>query len=180
MNLRNFKITTVALSLVLTLTHHHDVAAVKMSTEEFKEYAREDAYWVVSVDCENGSEARIIQRKTDGDQWCSKELDGYCYDTKVEAADKVCGNQFSLAFSQVLESQRLEAQAQRQRAEAERKKIEQEKQRKAEQEKDRQNRLAIEAELLEIEQQKLSLRKEELALQKRAVEIEKQLETLAE
>jgi len=180
MNFRNCKAIAASLLLLSIMAYQQDAYAVKMSTEEFKEYAREEAYWVVSVDCENGSESRIIQRKTDGDQWCSKDLDGYCYDTKVEAADKVCGNQFSLAYSQVLESQRAQAQAERQQAEAERLKREQEKQRKAAEEQDRQKQLAVEAELLEIEKQKLSLRKEELALQKRAVEIEEQLKALAE
>ena len=172
MIVNSYKVSILALLLTAGLATT-DALAVKLSTEEFKEYAREEAYWVVSVDCEDGSESRTIQRKTDGDQWCSKDLDGYCYDTKVVASDKVCGSAFSVAFTQAIENQQAEERAAREKREQERK-------RQQAAESERQNKLAIEAELLEIEQSKLSLRRQELELQKRAVEIRDQLKALDE
>ena len=170
MNTNTMKLSLLLLMLTGVLLSNASYA-VRMSTEEFKEYAREDAYWVVSVDCEDGSESRTIQKKTDGDQWCSKDIDGYCYDTKVVAADRVCGNSFALALIQKQENQAAQEKLEQQKQEEQQK-------RDQEEEQARQRQLAIEAELLEIEQEKLGLRRQELELQKRAVEIRDQLKAL--
>ena len=64
-----FRLSNTLVVLVAALPIH-SALAISLSNEEFKEYAPEEAYWVVSVDCEDGSDSRIIQQKTDATQWC--------------------------------------------------------------------------------------------------------------
>lgn len=157
-------------------------SAVTMSGEEFKEYAAEEAFWVVSVDCENGSEPRVIQRKTDGNQWCAKELDGYCYDTKAETGKEVCGEKYNSEFDQINQQVKEKAQKEQAARDAERKRREaaarEATERKRAEDAKRQNQISIDEQLLKIEQEKLSLRRQELDLQRRAVEIRDALKGL--
>lgn len=160
--------------------------AAVLSAEEFKQYASEEAYWVVEVDCEDGSKPRTIQRKTDGTQWCGKEIDGFCSSTKNEAAEKVCGSEYSATVNNKAEAQaeqQRRAQAQRQATEqAARDQREAEARATAAREQaaeaKRQSQIKIDEQLLQIEQEKLSLRRQELELQRRAVEIRESLDEL--
>lgn len=178
-----FAVTFTALSVLMTANITN---AAVLSAEEFKQYAPEEAYWVVSVDCEDGSDPRVVQRKTDGNEWCGKDVDGFCAATKKDAAEKVCSAEYSDALTQrgqaAAESQRR-AEAQRQAAaEAARKRREDEARATASRqqaaEAKRQNQIKIDEQLLQIEQEKLSLRRQELELQRRAVEIRESLEEL--
>jgi len=174
--------TTLLLSLLsLTLTANAEVSGI--SSDNLVQYGKEQAFWVSDVSCSDGS-TRTIQRKTDGSDWCGKEIEGFCDTSKEGAATKICGAQYTSALS-LLETAK---QAQNNAAQAE------QRARQAEQERARQSRLAserqaqrdrqaaaaaplkkkisIEEELLKIEQEKLNLRRQELELQRRAVEIE--------
>lgn len=156
--------------------------AVTLSGEEFKEYAPEEAYWVVSVNCEDGSDSRVIQRKTDGNKWCGKEVDGYCFDTKADAADKVCAADYTATLNQIKQAEREKERQEQARLQAERERREAAAREAAEREKaaeaKRQAQIQIDEKLLQIEQEKLSLRRQELELQRRAVEIREALEEL--
>ncbi|GAA6137573.1 hypothetical protein NBRC116583_13200 [Arenicella sp. 4NH20-0111] len=158
------------------------VNAITMSGEEFKEYAAEEAYWVVSVDCENGSDPRVIQRKTDGNQWCAKELDGYCFDSKDDASKEVCGEKYSSAAEELNAQAKDKAKREQEARDNERKRREDAERAAAERKRaadeKRQNQISIDEQLLKIEQEKLSLRRQELELQRRAVEIRDALKGL--
>lgn len=153
-----------------------------MTPETLAQYGPEDAYWVFSAVCSDDSE-RQVQRKTDGQQWCGKDIDGFCQQDKSKAADMVCGQEYSQGLALQRETQR----AQRARVQAQR---ERERQRTAERQRAAQalaeqqrqqaqvaaatssQRISIEEELIEIQQEKIELRREELELQRRAQEIQ--------
>ncbi len=179
-------ISSVALSEVESLT-----------TEEFVQYGPEDAYWQFTATCKDGAE-RIVQRKTDGNNWCSKALEGYCDANRESAAEKVCSEAFVEEYANSEQVRKAEQEASRAKAQAEARKREDERraadQRAAEQRarqaaaqakaaeeaekaKEAENQLSIEEQLLKIEQEKLDLRRQELELQKRAIEIEDILKT---
>jgi len=158
-----------------------------ISSDNLVQYGKEEAYWVADVTCSDDSK-RSIQRKTDGNEWCGKAVDGFCDASKEGTAEKICGAQYSSALS-LLEATK---QAQNNAAQAE------ERAKRAEQERAEQRRLAeqriqqqraereriaaaaaplkrqitIEEELIQIEQEKLDLRRQELELQRRSTEIE--------
>ena len=169
--------TLVILAAALPI---HSAWAISLSNEEFKEYASEEAYWVVSVDCEDGSDSRVIQQKTDTTQWCSRDLDGYCDDSKEAASEKVCGADFYIELRQIQQTEQAQKRAEQTKLEEERERQQSQEKLRESQERERQRQLSIDAELLDIEQQKLSLRRQELELQKRAVEIRDQLKALEE
>ena len=174
-----FRLSNTLVVLVAALPIH-SALAISLSNEEFKEYAPEEAYWVVSVDCEDGSDSRIIQQKTDATQWCSKDLDGYCDDSKEVVGEKVCGADFYIELRQIQQAEEAEQRAEQAKIEEERERQESQERLRESQDRERQRQLSIEAELLDIEQQKLGLRRQELELQKRAVEIRDQLKALEE
>jgi len=169
-----------------------------ISSDNLVQYGKDDAYWVASVTCTDESE-RIIQRKTDGNEWCGKAIEGFCDSTKESTAAKICGAQYTSSLS-LLEATK---QAQNEAAQAEQRAKRAEQERLAEQQRAEQRRLAdqrveqqrlerekkaaaaaaplkrqitIDEELIQIEQEKLNLRRQELELQRRAVEIEALLE----
>jgi len=163
--------------------------AATLSGESFKQYGAEEAYWVISVSCEDGSAARVIQRKTDGNEWCGKDADGFCAADKASAADKVCSAEYSGILNERKQAQaakiakereeKAREQARQQAARDAREKAAREtaaRQRAAEA--SRQSKIKIDEDLLQIEQEKLSLRRQELELQRRAVEIREALEGL--
>lgn len=158
-----------------------------ISAEDFAQYGTEAAYWVATVTCTDGSE-RKIQRKTDGNLWCGKDVSGYCRELKNEAADLVCGDSYSVVWQNqnsaaAEEAAQREAEERRRRQQAEQRRAEQ---RIANQEAQRREQqaaaaaasgpspeqLSIEEELITIEQEKIELRKQELELRRRAVEIQ--------
>jgi len=173
--------TTFVASMLLALPVAAQVTSI--SSDNLVQYAQQQAYWESDVSCADGSK-RTIQRKTDGNEWCGKAVEGFCDSTKESAAVKICETQYSSALT-LLETAK---QAQNNAAQAE------QRARRAERERARQDRLAnerqtelerqatasaplkkkisIEEDLLKIEQEKLDLRRQELELQRRAVEIE--------
>ncbi|GHA16832.1 hypothetical protein GCM10008090_28100 [Arenicella chitinivorans] len=175
-------------SIVFTATAS---AQVKTKTaEEFAQYGPEDAYWVFTVTCEDDSEHKV-QRKTDGDLWCAKEIEGFCDANRDIAADKVCGDAFGEAYAEQKNTidaeqaarKQAEAESERKRSEAAaaKQREEQAKQQaaqraQAEADAKVQRQLSIEEELLKIEQEKLDLRRQELELQERAVQIQELLD----
>ena len=163
--------------------------AVTLSNEELQQYGPEEAYWVVTVDCEDDTPNRVIHRKTDGNEWCAKDFDGFCGGTKDATSEKVCGADYTAQ----LEAQQLEAEAEAERRREEQAQRDAERRREAQareqqaqarqaaaQQAEIQNQISVDEELLRIEQEKLSLRRQELELQKRAVEIREALEDLDE
>lgn len=174
-----FQSLLVALSAFVTLAASASAVSASYSPEQFTEYGPEMAYWVVKVKCDNIDEQRVIQRKTDGDNWCSKDLSSSCSATKSAMVKKVCSKEVteSLASAKRVENQRLLEE-----------KTRQEQARKTQPKVSlkpvsssnavSQNKISIEEKLLKIEQEKLSLRRQELELQRRAVEILDELQTL--
>lgn len=164
----------------------------KISSENLVQIGR-DAYWSADVTCKDDS-VRKVQRKTDGAQWCGKDIDGFCETSKDAAAKKVCGEEYSSELDS-LESARItqenaakeaaakaEASANAKREEQRRLADQRIKQQQAAAKAQQaaaaplKKKISIEEQLILIEQEKLNLRRQELELQKRAVEIEKLLE----
>lgn len=59
------------------------------SGESFAQYGKEDAYWVVTVNCDDNTKY-VVQRKTDGEQWCPKGNNSLCSSDKSIAAKNSC------------------------------------------------------------------------------------------
>jgi len=179
----------VIASSLLATGAHAEVSSI--SSDNLVQYGKEEAYWVADVSCSDGSK-RTIQRKTDGNEWCGKDVEGFCDSTKETTATKICGAQYSSALALLetaKQAQNDAAQAEERARRAERERAEQRRladQRIEEQrvERERQaaaaaplkKQISIEEELLKIEQEKLDLRRQELELQRRAVEIQSLLD----
>ena len=158
-----------------------------ISSDSLVQYAKEQAYWVATVTCSDDSQ-RVIQRKTDGNEWCGKAVDGFCDADKEAAADRICGTQYTSALSLLeatkqAQNEAAEAEERARRAERERQEQLAAQQRQQQAERERQaataplkRQITIEEELIQIEQEKLNLRRQELELQRRASEIEALLE----
>ena len=173
-------ISSAIFALFCTSTY----AQVKsVSGENFVQYGPEEAYWVFQAICDDDSE-RKIQRKTDGSEWCGKDLDSFCDTDKDKAADLICGPRYSEGLA--LQRETLRAEDAQKRAQQERERQEEQdlvSRRRAEEERARlaraqaaaaseSQRIAIEEELLTIDREKLKLRREEIELQRRVNEIE--------
>lgn len=194
------KITNLGLfgaAICLSCCSFMTFAAVdSLTTEEFVQYGPEDAYWQFTANCRDGAK-RVVQRKTDGNDWCAKGLEGYCDVSREVAADKACGKDFAEAYAnseQVRKAQsdatqakaqaaaqkrQAESRAAAQRAADQRTREAAERAKAAQQAKiarQAQNQISIDEQLLKIEQEKLELRRQELELEKRVMEIEKSLE----
>lgn len=184
--------SVVIASSLLATSAYAEVSSI--SSDNLVQYAKEEAYWVADVSCSDGSK-RTIQRKTDGNEWCGKDVEGFCDSTKETTATKICGAQYSSALALLetaKQAQNDAAQAEERARRAERERAEQRRladQRIEEQrlERERQaaaeaaaaplkKQISIEEELLKIEQEKLDLRRQELELQRRAVEIQSLLD----
>lgn len=165
--------------------------APKVSSENLVQI-NEDAYWAAEVSCNDNSE-RTVQRRTNGSEWCGKEVSGFCANNKDAAAVKVCGPEYSSALSLKESSIKAKEDADQAKKRADRAERDREEQRRLSEQRLRQQQeekarqaaaaaaplkkqISIEEELILIEQEKLNLRRQELELQKRAVEIEKLLE----
>ena len=165
-----------------------------VSSDSLVQYGKEQAFWVANVICADKS-TRVIQRKTDANEWCGKAVDGFCGDTKKSTAKKICSTQYSSSLSlleatkkaqeSAMQAEKRAERAERERAEQrrlasqriERQRIEREKKAAAVAPLKRQ--ITIEEELIKIEQEKLNLRRQELDLQRRAVEIQALLDKSA-
>jgi len=158
-----------------------------ISSDNLVQYGKDEAYWVANVTCSDEGK-RTIQRKTDGNEWCGKSVEGFCETTKENAAKKVCGAQYTSALTLLEEAQQARdnaAQAEERAKRAERERAEQrrladqrieqqriEREKKAAAAAPLKKQITIEEELIQIEQEKLNLRRQELELQRRAVEIQ--------
>jgi hypothetical protein len=162
-----------------------------ISNDNLVQYGKDDAYWVADVTC-SGDSKRVIQRKTDGNEWCGKAVDGFCDGTKESLAVKICGAEYTSALSLINAAKQAQLNASRAEERTKRAETERANQRRLADERIKQQRLEraeqeaaaaplkkqinIEEELLKIEEEKLNLRRQELDLQRRAVEIEALLE----
>ncbi|MBL4671160.1 MAG: hypothetical protein JKX81_02780 [Arenicella sp.] len=160
-----------------------------ISSDNLVQYGKDQAFWVADVTCADDS-TRVIQRKTDGNEWCGKAVEGFCDITKEGTAKKICGDQYTSSLSQLQAAKQARdnaAQAEQRAKRAEQERAEQrrladqrvEQQRIEQQRIEREQKVAplkqqitIEEELIQIEQDKLNLRRQELELQRRAVEIQ--------
>jgi len=200
--------TSLATSLVLitVLGSQSVIAQVKSkSPEEFVQYGREDAYFAFTATCSDDAK-RVIQRKTDGNEWCAKDISGFCDENKDSAADKACSSEFALALGTVTSSKReaiaaKEAEAQNARAaqQEEQKRQAQaaqqqlERQRAAELERERAQALAAAQtkarakakatqaakNKLAIEEELLRIEEEQLELRKQEIELEQRAAEIA-
>ena len=189
----------IATAFALTLVNNAQAQVANISAETFAQYGKDEAYFVAEVECEQGGALRAIQRKTDGNNWCGKDVAGYCDASKDAAAKKVCGTEYGSAISLLEDKTKAEevaaeaqarAESERERAAvAERERAEQARRsqqqqaRAAQAERERKaaaaplkKKISIEEQLITIEQEKLDLRRQELELQRRAVEIQKELD----
>ena len=174
-------------SLMYSLTAVSQVSTI--SGDNLVQYGKQQAYWEADVTCSDNSE-RVVQRKTDGDEWCGKAIEGFCEPVKENAAQKVCAAEYTSALAareearqarnRAVEAQRAR-QAELQREEQRRLADQRIEQQRLEREKraaaaPQEKRINIEEELIRIEQEKLDLRRQELELQRRAVEIQELLD----
>jgi len=181
--------SAVVASSLIAASAYAEVSSI--SSDSLVQYGKEQAFWAADVNCADGSK-RTIQRKTDGNEWCGKDVEGFCDTTKEATATKICGAQYSSAMALLQTAKQAQndaAQAEERARRAERERAEQRRladQRIQEQRAERarqaaaaaplKKQISIEEELLQIEQEKLNLRRQELELQRRAVEIQKLLD----
>lgn len=160
-----------------------------ISSDNLVQYGKDQAFWVADVTCTDES-TRVIQRKTDGNEWCGKAIEGFCDTTKEAAAKKICSDQYSSSLSllqaakqaqqDAAQAEQRAKQAEQERAEQRRlanerieeQRVERERQEAEAQAAPLKKQITIEEELIQIEQDKLNLRRQELELQRRAVEIQ--------
>jgi len=88
----------VAIAVNISVVCVANAQVKSISSESFSQVGQDEAYWVAEVTCSSGP-AQIIQRKTDGDKWCSKAAPGKCNDSKQAAAKMVCSSVLSPASS---------------------------------------------------------------------------------
>jgi len=143
-----------------------------ISNDNLVQYGKDQAFWVADVTCADES-TRVIQRKTDGNEWCGKAVEGFCDTTKEAAAKKVCGPQYSSSLSLLQATKQAQedaAQAEKRAKRAEQERAEQE---RAEQERAEQRRLANER----VEQQRIERERQEaeVVAEAEAVPLKKQI-----
>ena len=83
--------TLIALSMALLPILGQAATVSSVSREQYRQDSPEDIYWEVSVNCSGIREARIIEQKADTNEWCAKDVDGFCKNDKMAAAKEVCG-----------------------------------------------------------------------------------------
>lgn len=173
----------IALLFISMITCSTGFAAnvASVSKENFAQYGKEDAYWVVTVSCDDGNE-HVVQRKTDQDSWCPKGSDSLCSEDKEVAYKNAC----SEAYTQQTKENQAEAAAKRRAQEAARAAAEEQRiareiaaaeQAAFEAEQNLKNKIAIEEKLLRIEQERLALSQRQLEIERRIVEINDLLKT---
>ncbi len=158
-----------------------------ISSDNLVQYGKDQAFWVADVTCADDS-IRVIQRKTDGNEWCGKAVEGFCDITKEGTAKKICGPEYTSSLSLLQATKQAQDNAAQAEQRAKRAEQERAEQRQLANERIEQQRIereqqaaaaaplkkqiTIEEELIQIEQDKLNLRRQELELQRRAVEIQ--------
>lgn len=181
--MKNILSKTAIVALVSVIMSSTTSAQVKsVSAEDFVQNGA-DAYWVFTAVCENGSE-RTIQRKADADDWCGKDVEGFCEADKTKASEMICGTEYSSALLTIRETalaeqdrerelrqQQEQQQIAQQRAELERTRVQQA------QAASRARREQVEQQLIDLERQRIDLIREQRELQLRAAEIQTTLDT---
>ena len=173
------KLTTYLTFISCAFISSQTMAAnvVSVSDESFAQYGKEDAYWVMSVTCDDDNGERVVQRKTDEDTWCPKDSSDLCSEDKAVAQKNACGDAYTTTLIAIKtqakqrresqNAQRLEAQRQQ---ELEKAAIEQ---KIRDEELKIQNKIALEEQILAIEQERLALTTRELEIENRLIEIDK-------
>ena len=155
------KKSTLNLILIsLTLISQYTSAArvTNVSKESFAQYGKENAYWVVTVTCDDESK-HTVQRKTDQDTWCPKGNNDSCSDNKNVASENVCSDA-SLAKTKETKDQTQTAAAQQAR--------------EAQRVKDAQEKALVEQKIREAEQRI----QQQIFLEESIASIQKQIQTL--
>lgn len=191
---RIINVLTVTLAMAVISPAALAAKVASVSPETFAQYGKENAFWEISVRCEGIEPERIIQRKTDGDDWCPKGADNLCGPDKAQAAINACDEEYASTIEQD-----TRAKEQEQKAQIERSKAQQDELRRQQaaakpkpQVKPRpsisatisaneaklRNKISIQEDRIKLDQAKLELRRKELVLERRSIEIEEILETL--
>jgi len=166
--------------LVSSLTISNAIAAnvTNVSEESFQQSGK-DAFWVVSVSCDDDQGERTVQRNADADLWCPKGAESsLCNEDKSIAANNACSGDYQ-AQSAVLAEKAAEQRRQRRAAAAQAAVREKEAAEQAirEAELALQAKILLEEELLSIEQKRLEFSQRELEIDRRIVEIDEALST---
>jgi len=64
-----------------------------ISLEVFKDGPQR--FWEVSVKCEGLTQARVMLRRVDSNQWCSSEIGSLCNENKFSLSRQLCSDDFS-------------------------------------------------------------------------------------
>ena len=70
-----------------------------VSSDNFVQYGKEDAYWAVTVTC-NDKSKHVVQRKTDAESWCPKNDSSVCNEDKTVAFEYVCSDAYLAKIEQ--------------------------------------------------------------------------------
>ena len=181
--------STLILSSLFLVNSHAASQVTNISSENLVQIGKE-AYWSADVSCDDGN-VRAMQRKTDGTEWCGKDISIFCDIDKDTAANEICGGEYSAALALAESTKKAQSEAKAKAtakanlARAKQKKLAEKTLKQAQEAKKRQAAaipikqvISIDEQLVLIEQERLNLRRQELELQKRAIEIEKLLEAL--
>jgi len=163
------------LSLIASTFHSSNAVAANVTTlsEESFEQIGKDAFWIISVSCDDGNGDRRVQRNADTDTWCPKGDDSLCNEDKATAAKNACSDAYKaqlIAKQEAQEKQKADELA----AAREKESIEQA---IYEAEQALQAKILIEEALTAIEQKRLKLVDQELKIERRLTEIEEILKT---
>lgn len=149
----------------------------EVSGESFQQSGK-DAFWVVSVSCDDNDAERIVRRNADADTWCPKGgEENLCSEDKSIAAKNACSSAYQ-SQSIALAAEQAEKKR-RQTAASEAAAREKEAAERAIQEAELalQAKISLEEALLAIEQERLELSQRELEIDRRIIEINEILST---
>jgi len=184
------KITLYLVLICFALISQHTSATnvANTSKENFAQYGKEDAYWVVTVTCNNQNQ-HTVQRKTDQDTWCPKDKTDSCNEDKKVTFEYVCSDAYAETIKQaettkpveitkkintakrvsITDQSKAQAITTQKAAQAQDKALAEQKKREAEQK--IQQKIYIEQSIASIQQEIQTLNNREREIQKRLVEI---------
>lgn len=172
------KILTASILLASAISNTLFAADVtNVSSESFVQYGKENAYWAVSVSCDDGLSDRVVQRKTDSETWCPKDDDSLCSEDKLVATQNACSPAYQAEVIATAKKKALESRRRAKAAEAAAKEKENAERVIREAELALQNKISIDEQLVAIEQKRLELSQQELEIDRRIVEIDEILKT---
>ena len=179
------------LSLLLASNTINASNVANTSKESFAQYGKEDAYWVVTVTCNDNSE-HIVQRKTDQEAWCPKGNDSTCNEDKTAAFNTVCSEAYAIKSKEIEAAEELKRQeiaAQQQQEQAQQAQAQQAQNRQTEEEKAAalqairdaeqkiQQQIFIEESIQIVQRQLATLSNREREIQRRIAEIDALIES---